>query len=367
MVVFEGEAAFEKLEKALKGEQIKRLLCVCGKSCQKLPVMDRVRNLGTELVIFDDFEPNPDISSAVKGIEIYRNSNCDGIIAIGGGSAMDVAKCIKLYIFADLSKPLIEQEKAQTNVRLFAIPTTAGTGSEATRFSVVYYKGNKQSVTHDSIIPDYVLLDGAVLDKLPEYQRKVTGFDALSHGIESFWSVNSTDDSREISKQAIRMILDNFDGYIANIPENNDAMLRAANLAGQAINITQTTAGHAMSYKLTSLYGLAHGHAVAICLIGLWKFMDYEIFAGHEESVADERGLAFLQETFTELEKLITVDEFEAIVRKCGLNAPAFFANAESEIAALADEVNPTRLKNNPVILEKGDLQRLYRSVFEWK
>ena len=96
MVVFEGEAAFEKLEKALKGEQIKRLLCVCGKSCQKLPVMDRVRNLGTELVISDDFEPNPDISSAVKGIEIYRNSNCDGIIAIGGGSAMDVAKCIKL-------------------------------------------------------------------------------------------------------------------------------------------------------------------------------------------------------------------------------------------------------------------------------
>lgn len=367
MLVFEGKKALDELKAALDSEQISKLLCVCGSSCQKLPIMKEINESGLELIIFDDFKPNPDIASAVAGIEAYRANACEGILAIGGGSAMDVAKCIKLYVNADLSKPLVEQEKKDTGVKLIAIPTTAGTGSEATRFSVVYYEGNKQSVTHDSLVPDYVVLAPLVLENLPDYQRRVTGFDALAHAIESFWSVNSTQESREISKTAIKMILENFEGYVANDSKHNANMLKAANLAGQAINITQTTAGHAMSYKLTSVYGLAHGHAVAVSLIPLWKYMKAELSNNHEESVVDERGLEYMKNIFEELETLITAGQFESLVRKNGLDAPKILANMESEVAALAEAVNPTRLKNNPILLENSDLCRLYRSIFEWK
>ncbi len=386
MVVYQGSDGFKELKASLLKENVSKILCVCGRSCQKLPILNKVLDMGFEIVFFDDFSPNPDISSAVAGIRVYRKQGCDGILAVGGGSAMDIAKCIKLYIHADLERPLIGQVQEDTGVTLAAIPTTAGTGSEATRFSVVYYQGDKQSVTHDSIIPDYVLLEPSVLRELPDYQRKVTAFDALSHAIESYWSVNSTDESKEYSREAIRLILDNYKGYLCNDEEGNANMLRAANMAGRAINITQTTAGHAMSYKLTSLYGLSHGHAVAICLIPLWKFMEDKVFhslpaedaveksgeEGADEAGADfcvdRRGMAYLKETFAGLRKMICVGQFEEMVRAAGITSIGYGGEeTEKAIERLAGSVNATRLKNNPVRLSTQDLQQLYRSVFEWK
>lgn len=381
MVVYQGSDGFKELKASLLKENVSKILCVCGKSCQKLPVLNKVFDMGFETVLFDDFSPNPDISSAVAGIRVYRNQGCDGILAIGGGSAMDIAKCIKLYIHADLDKPLIGQVQEDTGVTLAAIPTTAGTGSEATRFSVVYYEGDKQSVTHDSIIPNYVLLEPSVLRELPDYQRKVTAFDALSHAIESYWSVNSTDESKEYSKEAIRLILAHYEGYLCNDEEGNANMLCAANIAGQAINITQTTAGHAMSYKLTSLYGLSHGHAVAMCLIPLWKFMEDKVFqslpvadTGEKSGEADadfcvdRRGVDYLKETFAKLRELICVGQFEKMVRAAGIASIGYDGKeSEKAIERLAGSVNATRLKNNPVRLSTQDLQQLYRSVFEWK
>ena len=116
-------------------------------------------------------------------------------------------------------------------------------------------------------------MDASALKTLPIYQKKSTMMDALCHSIESYWSVNSTEESNKYSKQAIQTILENKDAYLANKDLGNANMLKAAYLAGKAINITQTTAGHAMSYKLTSLYGIAHGHAVAICISKLWEYM----------------------------------------------------------------------------------------------
>ncbi len=115
------------------------------------------------------------------------------------------------------------------NIPLLAVPTTAGTGSEATRFAVIYYGGNKQSVTSESLIPDAVVLDPDTLITLPLHQKKATMMDALCHSIESFWSINSTDESKEFSRTAIREILENaemgakklteiFDKYGCEIP-----------------------------------------------------------------------------------------------------------------------------------------------------
>lgn len=370
MAVYRGSNAFEEFKNAILDKGVSKILCVCGSSCRKLLIFESVRQMGAELVVFDDFCPNPDISSAVLGIRVFRENKCDAILAIGGGSAMDVAKCIKLYADADLEKPLMEQPQKDTGVILAAIPTTAGTGSEATRFSVVYYNGNKMSVTHNSIIPDYVLLEPSVLDGLPEYQRKATAFDALSHAIESFWSINSTDESKSYSREAIEVILNNFEGYIRNEKDANSKMLYAANLAGRAINITQTTAGHAMSYKLTSVYGIAHGHAVALCLIPLWKFMRTHL---SDKYCVDGRGSDYLTELFAELDKMIDAETFEGMVRNaelCGVTGYIKDCNGDTgneAVEMLSNSVNTTRLKNNPVLITTENLRELYRSVFEWK
>lgn len=108
-------------------------------------------------------------------------------------------------------------------------------------------------------------MDASVLKTLPDYQKKATMCDALCHAIESFWSVNSTDKSKEYSMAAIQNVMKHMDGYLANTDEGNAGMLLAANTAGKAINITQTTAGHAMCYKLTSMFSSAHGHAAILC------------------------------------------------------------------------------------------------------
>lgn len=97
--------------------------------------------------------------------------------------------------------------------------------------------------------------------------------DALCQGIESWWSVNATEESRKISQKAVAMILENLGGYLSGDQACADNMMIGSNLAGQAINITQTTAAHAMSYKLTSLYKIPHGRAAFVCLPYVWEYM----------------------------------------------------------------------------------------------
>lgn len=211
--------------------------------------------------MFSDFTPNPLYEQVCNGIELLKTSNCDTILAVGGGSAIDVAKCIKLAVLAKegnaaIIPPLVSTRVACDGTKLLfiAIPTTAGTGSESTHNAVMYYKGSKQTVTNDGILPDYAVLEPSVLKTLPLYQKKCTMMDALCQGIESWWSVNSTEESYEYSRKTIELIMANWQKYIFENDEGAAAQIMlAANYGGRAINITATTAAHAMSYKITSL------------------------------------------------------------------------------------------------------------------
>ena len=107
-----------------------------------------------------------------------------------------------LFCKMEKDRPYVEQKYQETGIKLIAIPTTAGTGSESTRFSLLYYNGEKISVNHDSIIPNVAILEGAVLKPLPDFQKKCTLLDALCQAIEAWWSVNSTDESKEYSREA---------------------------------------------------------------------------------------------------------------------------------------------------------------------
>ena len=365
--VFTEKNITECLPEILAEKTISKLLVVCGGPCMELEIVKEVAELPLEIVWFEDFEPNPDYESVVKGVKAYKENACDAILAIGGGSAMDVAKCIKLYITMDENTNYLKQEPKDNGITLLAVPTTAGTGSEATRFAVIYYHGEKQSVTHSSIIPEYVFLYPDILAGLPEYQKKATAMDALCHAIEAFWSVNSTEESKGYSEEAISLILENLFRYLNDDMDAASKMLLAANLAGKAINITQTTAGHAMCYKLTSLYGIAHGHAAALCVARLWPYM-----LKHMEDCLDARGKEYLAQTFCGLSKVFGRDSAEeAAVKFCEIlekmklfvlkekTAECF----EEHLEKLVPSVNLTRLKNNPVRLDEEAIKELYTEI----
>jgi len=348
---------------------MKKILVVCGNSCSRLDIglflEEQIRQGKIDAVHFKDFAPNPDYTSVVKGIEAFHTNNCDSILAIGGGSAMDVAKCIKLYATMPEGSDYIHEHVVPNTIPFVAVPTTAGTGSEATRFAVVYYKGEKQSVTDMSSIPQAVLFDESVLESLPLYHRKSTMMDAFCHAVESFWSVNSTDESKAFARSAIRLILENSDSYLSNSPTGNKKMLEAANLAGKAINISQTTAGHAMCYKLTSLYGIAHGHAASLCVSALWPYM-----IAHKKDCADSRGTVYLSQMFEELAASMgeqspetAAEKFKNFVESLALEKPSVRNKDDFEI--LMKSVNPVRLKNNPVRLDADAIDTIYHHILE--
>lgn len=318
--------------------------------------------IGIRIIKFSDFQPNPLYESVVKGVELFREKCCDVIIAIGGGSAMDVAKCIKLYSNMNPEINYLEQRIVSNDVPLFAVPTTAGTGSEATRYAVIYYNGEKQSVTDYSCIPSAVLMDSSVLKTLPEYQKKATMLDALCHAIESYWSVNSTEESKCYSQEAIQIIMNNKDSYLANQDEGNANMLRAANIAGKAINITQTTAGHAMCYKITSLYGIAHGHAAALCLSKLWAYM-----LDNTDKCIDVRGEEYMNSVFKDIASCMGCeDKYKAVKKFCEFVDSLNFTNPKVNIGdyeRLSSSVNIDRLKNNPIALDYDTIKMLYKQI----
>lgn len=370
-VVYNGISHLgETLEAATK------VFVVCDSSYPFLNIKSDIENMGTPHVLFSDFTPNPLYEQVCKGIDLFQITKCDSILAVGGGSAIDVAKCIKLAVLAKegnaaLIPPLVSTrvECDGSKIPFIAIPTTAGTGSESTHNAVMYYEGAKQTVTNDGVLPDYAILESSVLKTLPLYQKKCTMMDALCQGIESWWSVNSTEESYEYSRKTIELIMANWRKYIFDNDDEAAAnIMLAANYGGRAINITATTAAHAMSYKLTSLYGLPHGHAVALCLPEIWNYM-----ISNPDKCIDSRGQQYLSVVFEIIAQamcchdvLSAINVFHDMMDEMSLQRPTpKDALAESDL--LVHSVNPVRLKNNPVFLSEEVIREIYSIILNIK
>ena len=340
------------LEELLKGH---RFLLVHGKSFYGLGISSVFNALPH--AEFSGFSSNPLYEQVVDGVKVFNENGCDMIVAVGGGSAIDVAKCIKLYCRMDTSVNYLRQTPCETDIPLIAIPTTAGTGSESTRHAVIYYNGIKKSISHPSIRPDVAVLEPSLLDTLPDYQRKCAMLDALCQAVESWWSMRATNESIEYSRQAVELIRNNWQEYIFNkTPQASKAIMQAANFSGRAIDITTTTAPHAMSYKLSSLYGIPHGHAVALCILPVWRYM-----WRYAELNVDSRA-KHLKTIYSD----ITIDDewFGNLMMDLKMAHPV----SESRIAdieILVDSVNPERLANNPVSLDHDTLKEIYGTIVQ--
>ena len=364
--IIEGSASYRELGRVLTSLKVKKYMLVYTRSATKLPVWSYLEELDIPRVLFADFTPNPKYEEIVVGVDLYNQEGCDAIVAVGGGSAIDVAKCIKLYSKMSKDRLYLDQEYTDTGIPLLALPTTAGTGSESTPFSVIYYNGEKQSVKHASILPDVAILDGDVLESLPVYQKKCTVLDAYCQAIEAWWSVNSGDESKACAKTAIELIRDYIFEYVEqNTPLSREKIMTASNLAGQAIAYTATTAPHAMSYKLTTTYGYPHGHSVGISLPRVWKYM-----LANAEKCNDKRGVDYIRATFEDIAHAMgydsaedAADGFEAMLTRLEITYPGD-ENRQEMAKYFADSVNVERLGNNPVALDNKALYDLYLEMF---
>lgn len=360
--IVQGKESYKQLSDILKKLGSKKFLLVCGKnSFDALNLQNFIDSECPGYIRFSEFSPNPKYEQVCKGVEAFNVNGCDAIVAIGGGSTIDVAKCIKLFCKMDVNVNFLKQEFVETEISLIAVPTTAGTGSESTRYAVIYYNDEKLSVTHPSIVPDYAVLDSSLLKTLPQYQKKCAMLDALCQGIESWWSVNSTDESKEYSKMAVEIIMQNWRQYIFVEDENAaERIMLGSNYAGRAINITQTTAPHAFSYKLTSLYGIPHGHAVAICLPVIWKKMLEE-----GRILNDKRGGGYLDAVFQNISRSFgastpacAIELFSNLLKEMGIESPVI---NEDELQMLTVSVNSVRLGNNPTQLNEVSIRNIYK------
>jgi alcohol dehydrogenase len=272
-----GAGSVNKLLDIMKEQHIDRTLIIVSKTIIKSGLLDNVleklRENNIFYEIYDSVKPNPTIENIEECLKVYQNSNCNAITAIGGGSPIDCAKVVAaratngnlqikdLRGFLKVKKPIPP---------LLAVPTTAGSGSEATVAAVV-----TDSITHEKyaiadfkLVPDFAILDPELTVGVPQHLTASTGMDALTHAIEAYVGKNGTKYTNDKALKASKMIIDNLeivykDG--TNI-EGRNSMLVASNYAGEAFTRAYVGYVHAIAHSIGGLYGVAHGLANAIIL-----------------------------------------------------------------------------------------------------
>ena len=227
---------------------------------------------GTEPVVFDKVQRDPPIATVDAAAEFARSHNCDFVVGIGGGSPMDVAKGVAVLLTnpPGLARYLGSEKIEHPAAPVVCIPTTAGTGSEVTKYSVFVNPstGTKQTVAAESTIPRLALLDPSLTVSLPADLTAETGMDAFSHALESYLAVAANPLSDAFNLQSLQMIVRDLPAVLDE-PDNLDLrrhMLLASALAGMALNSTGTILNHGMAYGLTIGYSIGHGRANAILL-----------------------------------------------------------------------------------------------------
>lgn len=313
----------------------------CGAESVLYLIFERHGNAITE---YYDFCVNPKAEDVERGCKLLEESDADLIIGVGGGSVIDMAKLIRHK----------HQALKGRRIPLIAMPTTAGSGAEATHFAVVYEHGEKKSVSAPDITPDCALIYPPFTYSADRYLTACAGFDAIAHAIESYWSVKSTDESRRLSAKALSTLWRQLPQLVNN---PNDKKLResvasGAYYAGKAIDLTTTTAPHAFAYKFTSNHDMPHAHAVAMTFPYFWAVNC------RGKSLNPELSAREYSERIKSLKELLGCDAdtdgemmhfFISYLSEIGLVKRQF---TETEFKAVIDGFNRQRAGNNPVMID---------------
>lgn len=306
-------------------------------------------------VVFNDFNPNPQLSEIQKGIEAFHKAKPGLIVAVGGGSAIDVAKGIQSLSTLDpvdyqdaLKKPA-DYNQDQI-VDLIAVPTTFGTGSESTHFATVYVGAEKFSLAGPNCLPTAYLLDEELGLSASPYIKASCGMDALCQAIESFWAVGATDESRTYAARAIELLLPGLESFVSGTNEKEAGNVAlGANLAGKAINISKTTAPHAISYGVTQKFGIEHGQAVFLSLPFFFKQNAENDTSGRMAELIKLMGAASAMQA---------VDQLLDLANQIGLKSKLgeIAQVGPDDLNEIADGVNLERLGNHPFAVSHEEI-----------
>lgn len=374
-VLIEGENSLRRLPKVIQVEKIERVMIVTDGVISSLGLMDgMLRDLtgaGILYTIYDKTVANPTIENIEEALKLYHTNNCQGIIAFGGGSSMDCAKGVG----ARVARPnkSVSQMKGVLKIRkriptLFAIPTTAGTGSEATIAAVISNPETheKYAINDTSLIPHYAILDPLLTVGLPKDITATTGMDALTHAVEAYIGLSNTEETIKLSKDAVKLIFENiYSAYINGtdiIAREN--MLKASYYAG--VSFTRAYVGyvHAIAHTLGGFYRIPHGLANAVILPYVLEYYGASVHKPLSE-LSDLVGLCDKDASMKEKsdEFIRTVREFNA-----KMNIPLKLEGIkEQDIPLMVDrayqESNP--LYPVPSIFTKEDFFNIYSMIKE--
>lgn len=329
--------------------------------------MDTARGITS----FMNFSPNPTWESLTAAMDTALSARVEGVLAIGGGTAIDLAKLTAAALQLGGGESLwnegkqgAEISKEHSKIPLMAIPTTAGTGAEATRFAVLYRDGIKHSIVGSALKPEFTALDPSLLSSLPPAVIADTGLDAACQAMESLWSVKATPESELEAWAALDLAVEHLTQAVSTRSQASLAgMLVSANRAGKAINITTTTAPHALSYGLTSLYKIPHGRAVGLVFGPVVQRMA----TGIRDRCAHPKGSDFV---ITRLESIAahwgqTLDGFSAWWNQFLKEQLAVEPSPSTlpHLDELSTTVNAKRLANSPYPFTPTEIREIYSDL----
>ena len=303
--VIEDRADSDRLLEDIKRRDVERLLVVMGPNMMKrglpVPMLEKLRANGIECEVFDRLTSDPTDAQVEEGVRLYNEKNAQGIILFGGGSPMDCGKAIAARIarpdrtIAELQGVLKVRSRRKVPV-MWAIPTTSGTGSEATMAAVItdHETHRKKSINDMAIIPHVCVLDAGLTAGLPPDITAYTGMDALCHAVEAYTNnAYNTALEKKMAKDAVKLIYENLEGAYENGSdmEKRQNMQRAAFYAGRAFTRGCVGYVHAIGHAVGGLYGVPHGKAMAILLPHVLKAFGSSAEAKLAE-LADHCGLS---------------------------------------------------------------------------
>ena len=372
-VVFSGEGALGKIGDVLAENGVKRLAVFTDKGVEgagllELP-MAEVRSFGGESVVLNELPPEPTYEQAQRLVDQCREARADFILAVGGGSVMDTAKLASVLMTDEYGvKELLETPgRARKRVKTLMVPTTAGTGAEATPNAIVAVpeKQLKVGIVNAEMIADYVVLDAVMIKNLPRKIAAATGIDALAHCIECFTGNKANPFSDLFALEGLNLILNNIEAACDDpgAMEAKSRMLVASFYGGVAITASGTTAVHALSYPLGGKYHIAHGVSNAILLVPVMKFNEPEcrdlLAAAYDRCIGGNAAT-------TEAKSAALITRLDQLVRH--LNIPVslqeFGVPQEDLDSLVASGMEVTRLLvNNRRKVTPEDARRLYLEI----
>lgn len=304
-----------------------------------------------------------------KYLEVKQHGEVDLITAVGGGTAIDLAKIIAIAYSNDCESAaeVLASPNLDNRLDLLFIPTTAGTGSEATTFAVVYKDKVKYSIDRPGLLPAYTILDPLLLRSLPAAVLHATVLDALAQAIEAIWARASTAEAKQYAQNAVRLILANIEP--TNTIERLSRLQEASHLAGKAINISRTTLPHSISYPLTSHFGVPHGIAVFLTLPTAAEFNYYTT----TETVQPGISPADVEKSFALLFSLFEVEDIKGLREKLSSVMVRLgfstrlrdYGIREGDLSLIVDYAfTKGRIDNNPRQASRDDVLNILKEVF---